>query len=78
MFSLGNLAGGGLEEGGGCLPEGGQVRATEVGDGEAAVAPAAVEPAEFEEAGEQGRRERPGEVRFPFRPVEAVPGQHAP
>src|SRR5271170_3159904 len=72
------LAGSAREEaGGGQPPEGGQVRAAEIGDGKRAVVPAAVEPAEFEEAGEQGRGKRPGQVRFPFGPVEALAGEHA-
>ena len=50
----------------------------EIGDGEGAVVSAAVEPAEFEEAGKQGCGKAPGEVRFPFGPVEAVAGEDAP
>ena len=63
---------------GGRLPEGGQVRVAEIGDGEGAVVSAAVEPAEFEETGQQSRRERPGKMWFPFGPVEAVAGEDAP
>src|ERR1700678_2642371 len=66
----------GQEAGGGQLAEGGQVRPAEFGDGEGAVVSAAVEPAEFDEATKQSRGQAPGQVRFPFGPVEAVAGQH--
>jgi len=55
-----------------------QLRYAEVGDGQASVVSVPLEPANFEEAGEQSGRKGSGKVRLPFGPVETVSSQHPP